>query len=114
MIIISNPHNPVGRVWSESELKELAGICLENNIIILSDEIHCDLIMPGFTHRPVANISKEIADITVTCIAPSKTFNLAGLSTSSVIIPNPVLRKYFKRLMTFISGTAIFLVLKHQ
>ncbi|NMB52457.1 MAG: aminotransferase class I/II-fold pyridoxal phosphate-dependent enzyme, partial [Bacteroidales bacterium] len=97
MIIISNPHNPVGRVWSESELKELAGICLENNIIILSDEIHCDLIMPGFTHRPVANISKEIADITVTCIAPSKTFNLAGLSTSSVIIPNPVLRKYFKK-----------------
>ena len=97
MIIISNPHNPVGRVWSESELKELAGICLENKIIILSDEIHCDLIMPGFTHRPVANISKEIADITVTCIAPSKTFNLAGLSTSSVIIPNPVLRKYFKK-----------------
>ena len=72
MIIISNPHNPVGRVWSESELKELARICLENNIIILSDEIHCDLIMPGFTHRPVANISKEIADITVTCIAPVK------------------------------------------
>ncbi len=97
MIIISNPHNPVGRVWSSSELKELAGICLENKIIILSDEIHCDLILPGFTHTPVANISEEIADITVTCIAPSKTFNLAGLSTSSVIISNPVLRKYFKK-----------------
>jgi cystathionine beta-lyase len=84
-------------VWSANELKELAGICLENNLIILSDEIHCDLIMPGFTHRPVANISEGIADITVTCIAPSKTFNLAGLSTSSVIIPNSVLRKYFKK-----------------
>lgn len=97
MIIISSPHNPVGRVWSAGELKELAGICLENKIIILSDEIHCDLIMPGFNHTPVANISEEIADITVTCIAPSKTFNLAGLSTSSVIISNPVLRKYFKK-----------------
>jgi len=97
MIIISNPHNPVGRAWTADELNTLAGICLENKILILSDEIHCDLILPGFRHIPVAGISEEIADITVTCIAPSKTFNLAGLSTSSVIITNPVLRKYFKR-----------------
>ena len=97
MIIISNPHNPVGRVWTIGELTRLADICLSNNILILSDEIHCDLALPGFSHTPVAKISEKIADITVTCIAPSKTFNLAGLSTSSVIISNPVQRKYFNR-----------------
>jgi cystathionine beta-lyase len=97
MIIISNPHNPVGRVWTPGELETLAEICLQNKILILSDEIHCDLMLPGFTHTPVAAVSEDISDITVTCIAPSKTFNLAGLSTSSVIISNPVLRKYFNK-----------------
>lgn len=95
MIIISNPHNPVGRAWSREELTELVDICLRNNIIILSDEIHCDLVMPDYKHTPVASISPEAASITVTCIAPSKTFNLAGLSTSSVIISNPELKKRF-------------------
>jgi len=97
MIIVSNPHNPVGRAWSEAELRKLADICLKNNIIILSDEIHCDLVLPGYSHTPVAGLSEEIAAITVTCLAPSKTFNLAGLSTSSVIISNPVLRKSFNK-----------------
>jgi cysteine-S-conjugate beta-lyase len=95
MIILSNPHNPVGRAWTEEELRQLAGICLRNNVLILSDEIHSDLVLPGNRHMPVAGLSDEIAEITVTCMAPSKTFNLAGLSTSSVIISNPVLRKYF-------------------
>jgi cystathionine beta-lyase len=95
MIILSNPHNPVGRAWSTDELIRLAEICLKNNILIVSDEIHCDLVLPGFHHTPVARISDKIAEITVTCLAPSKTFNLAGMSTSSVVIPNPVLRKYF-------------------
>jgi cystathionine beta-lyase len=97
MIIISNPHNPVGRAWTPEELNTLADICLKNNILILSDEIHCDLILPGFIHSPMAKISEKISDITVTCLAPSKTFNLAGLSTSAVIIQNPVLRKYFNK-----------------
>lgn len=97
MIMICNPHNPVGRVWTREELNRLAGICLERNIIILSDEIHCDLVLPGFVHTPVASLSDKIADITVTCVAPSKTFNLAGLSTASVVISNPVLRQYFKK-----------------
>jgi len=96
MIIISNPHNPVGRSWDPEELRELAGICLENHTLILSDEIHCDLILPGYKHTPVAKLSSPISAITVTCLAPSKTFNVAGLSTSSVVISNPVLRKYFK------------------
>jgi len=95
MIIISNPHNPVGRVWSPEELTELANICISNGILILSDEIHCDLILPGFRHTPLARLSELFAERSATCIAPSKTFNLAGLSTSSVIIPDPAIRKKF-------------------
>ena len=97
MIILCNPHNPIGRAWTPEELNSLAGICLSRNIIIVSDEIHCDLILPGSVHTPFASLSEKIAEITVTCIAPSKTFNLAGLSTSSVIISNPVLRQYFNK-----------------
>lgn len=99
MIILSNPHNPVGRVWTREELTDLADICLKNNILILSDEIHCDLVLPAFNHTPVASLSEEIAGNTITCIAPSKTFNLAGLSTSTVIISNPALRKSFCRIV---------------
>ena len=99
MIIISNPHNPVGRVWTPEELNNLADICLKNNIIIISDEIHCDLVLPGFTHTPLASLSDKIAENTITLIAPSKTFNLAGLSTSAVIISNPLLRKSFNRIV---------------
>ncbi len=99
MIIISNPHNPVGRVWTPEELNNLADICLEKNILVISDEIHCDLVLPGFTHTPLASLSEKIAANTITLISPSKTFNLAGLSTSSVIIQNPVLRKSFNRVV---------------
>jgi cystathionine beta-lyase len=97
MIIICNPHNPVGRAWNYEELKKLTDICLKNNILILSDEIHCDLVLQGNVHTNIAGISREVSDITVTCIAPSKTFNLGGLSTSSVVISNPILRKYFNK-----------------
>jgi cysteine-S-conjugate beta-lyase len=110
MIIISNPHNPVGRVWNPEELKQLADICLKKNILVLSDEIHSDLILPGFAHTAFAGLSEEITASTVTCIAPSKTFNLAGLSTSSVIISNPSLRKSFNRVVDnlHIGGGNIF------
>ena len=97
MIIISNPHNPVGRAWSEQELIQLAEICLKNKILILSDEIHSDLVLPGYHHIPIASIAKDISDITITCLAPSKTFNLAGLSTSSVVISNSELKKTFRK-----------------
>ena len=99
MIIISNPHNPVGRVWTHEELNELTDICYNKKILILSDEIHCDLVLPGFRHSPLSTLSEKAAAITITCIAPSKTFNLAGLSTSSVIISNPDLRKTFTRIV---------------
>jgi cysteine-S-conjugate beta-lyase len=110
MIIISNPHNPVGRVWTPEELDKLGEICLERNILIICDEIHCDLILPGFSHTPLASLSEKIASNTVTLIAPSKTFNLAGLSTSSVIISNPDLRKFFSRVVDnlHIGGGNIF------
>jgi cystathionine beta-lyase len=99
MIIISNPHNPIGRVWTPGELRMLGEICIKKNILILSDEIHCDLVLKGYKHTPMASLSPEIADRTITCIAPSKTFNLAGLSTSTVIISNPVLKRSFNRVV---------------
>jgi cystathionine beta-lyase len=96
LMILCNPHNPVGRVWNQDELKRLGEICLKNNIIIVSDEIHSDLIFEGHTHIPLANISKELSEITITCMAPSKTFNIAGLSTSFAIIPNKKMHLSFR------------------
>ncbi len=95
MILICNPHNPVGRVWTKDELTELAQICLENDILMVSDEIHSDLVFKPNRHIPLASISKEIADNTIGAFAPSKTFNVAGLSSSVVIISNPKLKKVF-------------------
>jgi cysteine-S-conjugate beta-lyase len=97
MIIISNPHNPVGRAWRREELEMLVDVCSGKNIVILSDEIHSDLMIPGIKHIPLASLSPEAASITITCMAPSKTFNLAGLSTSSVIISDKDLRDRYKR-----------------
>jgi len=95
MILICNPHNPVGRVWTKNELTELAQICLENDILMISDEIHSDLVFKHNRHIPLASISEEIADKTIGTFAPSKTFNVAGLSSSVIIISNPKLKKVF-------------------
>lgn len=95
MMIISNPHNPVGRCWEPDILQRLAELCLQYNCLLISDEIHSDLIMRGYKHTPVAKLSEAIAQNTITCMAPSKTFNLAGLATSEIIIPNAALRKRF-------------------
>jgi cystathionine beta-lyase len=99
MIIISNPHNPVGRAWQHAELAELVDICYTNGIVILSDEIHSDLVLPGNVHVPLASLSDRAAVISVTCMAPSKTFNLAGLSTSSMIIPDAGLREKYRKIL---------------
>lgn len=88
LLLLSNPHNPGGMAWNEAELTALAQICLENKILIISDEIHSDLIFDGFRHTPLAGISEEIAQNCVICMAPSKTFNTAGLTTSFLVIPN--------------------------
>ncbi|MDR3597265.1 MalY/PatB family protein [Clostridium sp.] len=92
LLILCNPHNPVGRVWSQEELIKIGRICIDNNVIIVSDEIHFDLILPQFKHTVFANVSDEFADNSVICTAPSKTFNLAGLQTSNIIIPNKKIR----------------------
>jgi len=97
MLILCNPHNPVGRCWNREELEKIEQICLKHHVLVFSDEIHADLVMPGFTHRVFANLSPEAAEITITAHAPSKTFNLAGLATSSVIIPNVLLRSSFSQ-----------------
>ena len=99
LLLLSNPHNPVGRSWDEVELRQLGEICVENDVLIVSDEIHADLTLPGHRHVPLASLSEEIAAHTITCMAPSKTFNLAGLSTSSVIIPEEKLRERFEEVV---------------
>ena len=96
MIILCSPHNPVGRVWSKEELLKLAEICIDNDVLIITDEIHSDIIMEGHTHTPLATLSDEIADKVVTCTAGSKTFNLAGLECSNIIISNDRLYDQFK------------------
>jgi cystathionine beta-lyase len=97
MFLLCNPHNPVGRVFHRDELERMAAICLRHNLVICSDEIHGDLIFSGHQHVPVASIDPEIAQKTVTLMAPSKTFNIAGLSCSFAVIQNPTLRKQFEQ-----------------
>lgn len=96
LLILSNPHNPVGRCWTRDELSRLGDICLQNNMMVLSDEIHGDLVLPPNKHQVFANVSEALSGITITAHAPSKTFNLAGLSTSSLIIRDEEIRKKVK------------------
>ena len=96
MIILCNPHNPISRVWKREELNQLGKICIERNILVISDEIHEDLVYEGYTHIPFSSISEQFAQHSIVCTAASKTFNLPGLQTSNIIIPNPDLRKRFK------------------
>lgn len=95
LLILCNPHNPVGRCWRQDELLLLAEMCLKNNVLVVSDEIHCDLVLPGYKHTPFAMLGHQYALNSITFHAASKTFNLAGLATSTAIIPNPELRKRF-------------------
>jgi cysteine-S-conjugate beta-lyase len=97
LFILCSPHNPVGRVWTREELTRLGEICLRHNVLVIADEIHADLIYKGVTFTPFAGISAALAQNTVVCTAPSKTFNLAGLHTSNIIIPNPSLRRRFQK-----------------
>ena len=103
VLILCSPHNPISRVWKREELEKLGNICVKNNIIVISDEIHCDLIFPGFTHIPFASISEEFAQNSVTCTAGSKTFNIAGLQTSNILIPDPIKRQIFNTQMENLS-----------
>ena len=95
LLIMSNPHNPVGRVWNEEELEKLGRICEENEVLVISDEIHADLIYGNNKHVPFAKISDKLKMNSITCMAPSKTFNIAGLHSSYCIIPNKIIRDKF-------------------
>ena len=97
LFLMCSPHNPVGRVWKEWELRKIGDICLKHNVLVVSDEIHNDFVYPGFEHTVFANVDPRFAEFTVTCTAPSKTFNLAGLQISNIFISNETLREAFQK-----------------
>ena len=99
MFILCNPHNPTGNVWSREILQRVGDLCVKHNILLVSDEIHSDLIYKGFKHIPVASLSDAIARNTITCMSPSKTFNLAGLSTAYLVISDPALRRQYEEVL---------------
>ncbi len=99
MLLLCNPHNPGGMVWTRQELEALSAICKRHNIMVVSDEIHSDLLFDHQIHTPYAMLSEEAANNSIVCMAPSKTFNLAGLSTSFVVIPNAETLQQYEKLM---------------
>lgn len=92
LLILCNPHNPTGIIWSKDQLAKIGDICARNNVTVLSDEIHCDLTMPGAEYTPFAAASKVCEQISINCIAPTKTFNIAGIQSAAVCVPNDTLR----------------------
>jgi len=100
MLILCSPHNPIGRVWERQELEKLVEVCEKKDILIVSDEIHSDLIIGNIKHTCIASLSEDAANRTITLTAPSKTFNLAGLKTSNIIIPNQKLKDDYSAVLT--------------
>ncbi len=99
LFLLCNPHNPVGRAFTRAELTEIATFCEQHNLVICSDEIHCDLLLGETQHIPIASLASEVAQRTITLMAPSKTFNVPGLGASFAIIQNPALRKQVEAAM---------------
>ena len=97
LMILCNPHNPTGSVWTREELARIGELCADNHVLVLSDEIHCDLTEPGYEYTPFASVSEVCAQSSVTCIAPTKAFNLAGLQTAAVAVPNEAVRHKMDR-----------------
>ena len=96
LLLLCNPHNPVGRVWSSDELAELAEVTGRHGVVVVADEIHADLALPGRRTTPFASLGEEVAARTITCTSPSKAFNLAGLQVANILVPDPVLRARFR------------------
>lgn len=92
LMILCNPHNPIGRIWDRETLAHIGQLCAKHHVTVISDEIHCDLTEPGKSYVPFASVSDICRDISITCIAPTKTFSIPGLQTAAVSVPNPVLR----------------------
>ena len=92
LMLLCNPHNPAGRVWTREELTRLGDICFRHGLIVISDEIHCELTLPGYTYTPFASISEEFQRHTVSCISPSKSFNIAGLQIANIVCQDEAIR----------------------
>ena len=92
MMLLCNPHNPIGKIWDRETLARIGALCRKHHVVVISDEIHCDLTAPGRDYVPFASVSEDCRGNSVTCIAPTKAFNIAGLQTAAVCVPNPVLR----------------------
>ena len=92
MMILCNPHNPIGRAWSKEELAKIGELCHKYNVVLLADEIHCDLVDPSLVYTPFSSVNEVCKNISITCSSPTKTFNLAGLHTSYIYISNPYLK----------------------
>ena len=99
VFLLCNPHNPCGRVWTKEELKRMCDICVGNNVLIISDEIHCDMALKGFTHTPFATVSEDAKNNSITFMAASKTFNIAGLKSSYHIIQNESIRTQYQEFL---------------
>lgn len=97
LMILCNPHNPIGKIWDKETLKRIGHLCAKHHVLVLSDEIHCDLCQPGLEYVPFASVDDVCRDNSITCVAASKAFNLAGLQSASVIVPNPLLRHKVNR-----------------
>ena len=97
MMILCNPHNPIGKIWNKEELKKIGELCIKHHVVVVSDEIHCDLTEPGCEYIPFASVSDIYAESSITCISASKSFNLAGLQSAAVVIPDEALRQKMER-----------------
>lgn len=102
LVFLCSPHNPVGRVWSREELVTFGAICAARGVVVVSDEIHCDILYKGARHTPLADVSDAMRESTITTIAPSKTFNIAGLATAAVVIPSKRLRDNYQSVIDFV------------
>ena len=97
LMLLCNPHNPVGKIWDRETLARIGELCARHHVLVLSDEIHCDLTDPGCEYVPFASVSEVCRDNSITCMAPTKTFNLAGMQTAAVMVPDPVIRHKLNR-----------------
>lgn len=97
LMLLCNPHNPVGKIWDRETLARIGELCARHHVLVLSDEIHCDLTDPGYEYIPFASVSEVCRDNSITCLAPTKTFNIAGLQTAAVMVPDPVIRHKLNR-----------------
>ena len=97
LMLLCNPHNPVGKIWDKETLARIGELCAKHHVLVLSDEIHCDLTDPGYEYVPFASVSEVCRSNSITCMAPTKAFNLAGLQTAAVMVPDPVIRHKLNR-----------------